>query len=141
MFRGQDVTSAFGTWTYAPEVTSAVYAELLSRAEDLLATGESVVLDASWIDSARREEARVMASACKSNLIELCCRVHSDTAQNRIVRRLAVGGDPSEATPEVRQAMSEVMDPWSSSIVIDTTGATAEESIGKVGRVVAAKSM
>jgi hypothetical protein len=37
--------------------------------------------------------------------------------------------------------MSEVMDPWSSSIVIDTTGATAEESIGKVGRIVAEKSM
>jgi aminoglycoside phosphotransferase family enzyme/predicted kinase len=141
MFRGQHVTSAFGTGTYAPEVTSAVYAELLSQAEDLLATGESVVLDASWIDSARREEARVMASAGKSNLIELCCRVHSDTAQDRIVRRLAVGGDPSEATPEVRQAMSEAMDPWSSSIVIDTTGATAEESIGKVGRIVAEKSM
>jgi predicted kinase len=141
MFRGQDVTSVFGTGRYAPEVTSAVYAELLSRAENLLATGESVVLDASWIDSARREEARVMASAGKSNLIELCCRVHPDRAQERIVRRLAVGGDPSEATPEVRQAMSEAMDPWSSSIVIDTTGARAEESIGKVGRIVAAKSM
>ncbi len=43
---------------YSRAATSAVYGELLRRAELLLASGESVVLDASWIDAAMRDKAR-----------------------------------------------------------------------------------
>lgn len=135
IFRRQDETPVYGTGRYAPEATDAVYTELLTRAENLLAGGESVILDASWIDSAWREKARVMASASGSHVVELCCCVQPDMAQERIVRRHAVGRDPSEATPEVRRYMSQAMEPWPSSIVIDTTEATAEESIGEVAGV------
>ena len=78
-------------------------------AEDLLATGESVVLDASWIDSARRG---VWCDGiyAKSNVIELLVASIRTRRRNAFACRLASGGDPSEATPEVRQAMSGAMD-------------------------------
>jgi hypothetical protein len=122
----------YGLGRYSPEVTATVYAELLKRAEMMLIHGESVVLDASWIDARWRDAARAVASRTESDLVELCCRARSDIAESRIVQRLSDGFDISEATPDVRIAMGEAMDPWMSSTVIDTTGATAEESNARV---------
>jgi predicted kinase len=113
---------------YTPQVTAAVYAELLKRAEDLLRYGESVVLDASWIEASWRNAAKIVTSRTGSDLAELCCLVRPDIAEIRIVQRLSEGLDVSEATPEVRRAMGVAMERWLSSFEIDTTGITVEES-------------
>jgi predicted kinase len=116
----------FGVGPYSPKATTAVYDELLTRAEDLLMRGESVILDASWIGASWRTAARDVASRTGSDLVELCCHVEADVANTRILQRLFENSDVSEATPEVRIAMEEAMDPWPSSIGIDTTGVTAD---------------
>jgi predicted kinase len=121
----------FAVGRYSPQGTSAVYVELLTRAEELLSQGHSVILDASWIDVGRRKAAQDVASRSTSSLFEVCCQVRADIAEERIVHRLSEGLDASEATPEVRRAMARAMDPWASSLVIDTTAATAEESAAR----------
>jgi len=132
------VTSAFGTGTYAPEVTSAVYAEL-SRGRRPPRDRRVGSFDASWIDSARREEARVMhlrARATSSSCVVASIRTRRRIALCdawRLVR--SVGGDTRGAAGNER-----VMDPWSSSIVIDTTGLQQRNRSGR-SSVVAAKSM
>ena len=121
----------YGLGRYTHEATAAVYSELLARAEALLAQGESVVLDASWIDARWRGAAHALASRTGSDLVELRCQARSDIAEMRIVHRLSEGLDVSEATPDVRSSMSAAMDPWVSAVVIDTTEATADESIAR----------
>ena len=106
---------------YGPAATDAVYGELLDRSGRALGRAESVILDASWIDARRRDAARDVAARTSSEIAELCCEVAPDEADRRIVRRSAGGTSASEATPEVREAMAERMDPWRTATVIDTT--------------------
>ena len=105
---------------YGPAATGVVYDELLDRAGRALGRGESVILDASWIDARRRDAARDVAARTSSEIAELCCEVAADEADRRIVRRSARGTSMSEATPEVRGTMAERMDPWGAATVIDT---------------------
>ncbi len=114
---------------YSPARTTEVYDELLRRAAHLLERGESVILDASWIDAHRRVEAHRVADRTSSNVVELCCDVDAEEAIARIERRLSRHADVSEATPPVRAAMEQSMDAWPSATVIDTSGATPAESL------------
>ncbi len=127
----QEAERGYGLGRYTPSQTTAVYKELLRSAEALLMRGESVIVDASWIDARWRTAAQGMASHTESDFVELCCQVDPDEADARIVQRLFENRDVSEATPEVRMAMKSAMDPWPSSIVIDTTAATGEQSVAR----------
>ncbi len=122
----------YGLGRYAQGATASVYSQLLERAGALLARGESVVLDASWIDARRREAAQALASRTGSALVEVWCQARADVAETRLVHRLSEGLDVSEATPDVRSSMSAAMDPWASAVVVDTTEVTADESIARV---------
>jgi predicted kinase len=114
---------------YSPSVTAEVYQQLLRQAEQALGLGESVILDASWIDADWRDAAREVADRTSSDLVPLCCEASPEEADTRISRRLAEQADVSEATPEVRRAMSGLMDPWPGSDVIDTSVATPEQAV------------
>jgi len=114
---------------YSHAATELVYGRLLREAEQLVESGESVILDASWIDSAWRNAARAMAQRTGSDLFELCCSSAPQEAERRILLRLAEHSDESEATPKVREAMSRSMDPWEPSAAIDTSGTKPEQAI------------
>lgn len=107
---------------YTAQATAATYAELLSRARIALAGGDSVVLDASWLDPAQRAAARALASDTRSTLHELCCLVDLPEAERRIRARVALGADASDATPEVLATLAtRTQVPWEGATVIDTS--------------------
>ena len=114
---------------YAPEHVAAVYAELLRRAETALGRGESVVLDASWLDRAQRREARRVAERTSSMLTELRAVCSPDTALARIGRRRAEGADASEATAEIARQLDAEASPWGHATVVDTE-APLDEVVG-----------
>ena len=86
------------------EDAATTYEALLHRARVALGMGESVVLDASWLDPTWRERAASVAVATSSDLTELCCETPAAVARDRLRLRLAAGHDPSDATPEVHDA-------------------------------------
>ncbi|HYN56310.1 MAG TPA: AAA family ATPase, partial [Motilibacterales bacterium] len=107
---------------YTPEVTAGVYGGLLHRAELALASGESVVLDATWLDPEQREAARATARAGHATLHELCCDLALEEAGSRIRARAAAGGDASDATPAVLARLAtEAGGPWAGATRIDTS--------------------
>ncbi len=114
---------------YSAEATGAVYRELLRRAERHLGSGRSVVLDASWVDSSWRDRARSVADRTMSDLVELHCESTPEEADRRIRRRLSERTNVSDATPEVRRAMSARMDPWASALAIETSEASPSEAL------------
>jgi hypothetical protein len=106
---------------YTPETTSQVYAELLDRARTALESGDSVVLDASWLAPEQRESARLLARETSSALHELCCVVDLPEARRRIRARAARRADPSDATPDVLDALAAQAEiPWPGARQVDT---------------------
>ena len=118
----REMGAALGGDRYRPDAKEAVYDALLSRARTCLGMGESVVLDASWIDAAARERAGELARSTGSELQELRCRCEPEIARERIERRMRRGGADSEATVVVAALMAEEADPWPSAVVVDTSG-------------------
>lgn len=110
---------------YSPAGIDATYEELLRRAERLLASGEQVVLDATWSDGAHRDLARRVAAAASAEVVEVVCTAPEEVCRARIEHRAHVGIDPSEATPEIAAAMAARFDPWPEARDLDTDRAPA----------------
>jgi hypothetical protein len=117
---------------YTPAHTERVYRELLHRAEELLARGESVVLDASWTAAGHRDAARAVAGRSRSRLVELRCEAPAEVTAARLLGRT---GSISDAVPAVAAAM--VMDPWPEATVVATAGSPAA-ALRAVGPLVGA---
>ncbi|MGI9578299.1 MAG: AAA family ATPase [Microthrixaceae bacterium] len=113
-----DAAAPLGRGIYDAETTDSTYAAMLEQARTLLVRGESVVLDASWSDDRHRELARSMAEACIAEIVEVHCLVDVAMARERVAQR---SGDPSDATPEIVDALADAADPWPDAFVLDTS--------------------
>lgn len=103
---------------YTDDWTARTYAELLERAGLALASGETVILDASWSQSSWREAAVRVASTARAELLQLRCRAPGEVAASRIRSRRH---DASDATPDVAAAMASTADAWPEALAVDTS--------------------
>jgi hypothetical protein len=104
---------------YSPATSRIVYDRLLERAGVALRMGESVVLDASWLDPAMRQEAADLARRASATFDELCCVVAVRESEARI--RARGTSDASDATPQVLSALASRAEvPWPGAVVVDT---------------------
>lgn len=122
MGHGKRTHEHFGEGIYSEEMTQATYDELLTRARRLLELGESVIADASWLRARHRDAAAAVARETASELVQLRCDVASDIAVERMRRRLAEGGDASDADALIAATMAASMDEWTESVEIPTEG-------------------
>ncbi|MFN8019130.1 MAG: AAA family ATPase [Acidimicrobiales bacterium] len=111
---------------YAPAEVRATYERVLTDAERLLRRGEHVVIDATFGDPAVRALVRQVAEGTASDLTELRCAAPVEVAAARVAQRVAVGGDPSEATPEIARRLADGFAPWPESVVLRTEAPAAE---------------
>lgn len=118
--RQRPPTEAFGEGRYHADAVDRVYETLLDRAVQLARLGESVVLDASWVDARRRLAARRAAAGAGAELIELHCDAPIELVRARIDERRRLGVDPSEASVEVAEVMRDRIDPWPEAARLDT---------------------
>jgi uncharacterized protein len=107
----------FGTGIYATSWTQRTYAELLRRAGMLLASGESVIADASWISAEHRTAAAAMARAVSADLVQLRCTASPELAGQRMGAR-----EPgmSDADSEIARQLAAAAAPWPAATTIDT---------------------
>jgi aminoglycoside phosphotransferase family enzyme/predicted kinase len=127
--------ATYGAGIYTPEHSRRCYAELLRRARELLARGESVVLDASWIRAGDRGLAAAVADDTHSELVALRCTLPVPAAAERIAARGTA--DPSDANPEIAAAMAADADPWPEAVEVPTAGtqeATVDTALVALGR-------
>ena len=88
---------------YSPENVTAVYDEVLRRAQLLLGTGSTVILDGTWRDARQRERARELADETSTPIVEFTCSAPLREAAARIQGRTE---SASDATPEIAAAMA-----------------------------------
>lgn len=92
---------------YTDEENAAVYAELLSRAADVLREDGTIVLDATFAESSNREDARAVAEELDVpfELVKVECA--SDVVEERIQQRDGL----SDADFEIHCLFREEFDP------------------------------
>ena len=113
----------YGSGIYTAEWTEHTYAELLHRAVVLLAHGESVVADASFISAPQRAAAAAAAAGVSADLVQLRCSASRELAARRMNARTS---GASDADPAIAAEMEAVAEPWPDATVIDTgSGGTA----------------
>lgn len=110
-----------GSGLYTAESTEATYRELCRRACELIARGESVVLDATWLSEEHRRTAGEVAASATADLIEIECTADREVLVQRIESRTARGDDASDATAAVLDEQLHRRDGWPGAVVLDTT--------------------
>jgi hypothetical protein len=101
----------YGTGLYSPQMTRRTYDLLLERSLERLGDGSSVIADASF---SSREERRRFAVASRARgypclVLAVGCPNH--LALERLARRRALGGDPSDGRPELYAAHAARFEP------------------------------
>ncbi len=91
------------TVSYHDDARAEVYEHLKRRAEHLLELGFSVVVDATFLDRARRAPFQGLAERLGAGFAVVACRADEDTLRKRLETRSAAGTDASDADIEVMQ--------------------------------------
>lgn len=116
LFGNQRHDAAVDAGIYASESRRRVYDELLRRAAALHRQGISVVLDGTFstIESVRR--AQSLVEQPRSRFLAVECVCSPTVAAERIGRRLAAGGDASEARPEMHAIQRARWEAWPANV-------------------------
>jgi uncharacterized protein len=93
--------SGLGRGLYAPEATEAIYADLLSDAEDVLSGGYDVIVDASFGRRAHRQRFAERAHCLGVQCLVIACEAPLEVLRARIAARSRTDKDPSDADLEV----------------------------------------
>lgn len=106
-----------------PEGILAVYVEMMNQARALLGTGESVVLDGTFLRQEHRDLAVDLAAECKARLRMFVVECPDAVAEARIIERARAGVDASEAGVAVRRLQQGLwQQPTNQFIRIDAGG-------------------
>jgi hypothetical protein len=89
---------------YTPAMTEATYAAMLRGADAALAAGFSVILDATFLDPAHRDQARRLAEGRGVPFSLLWLDVPAPELRRRVCARAAAGSDVSDADLAVLEA-------------------------------------
>lgn len=109
---GAHPAAPFTEEIYTPEWSRRIYEHLRDTAEIILRAGESVVVDATFLQRAQREAFRRLAEQTGSAFHILdCSHASEEILVERLIRRQAAGTDPSEATPEVLKSQLNHIEP------------------------------
>ncbi|HEU5417566.1 MAG TPA: AAA family ATPase [Streptosporangiaceae bacterium] len=122
--------AAYGAGIYTAEWTGRCYAELLHRAETMMAHGESVIADASWISAEHRAAAEAAARRVNAQLAQVRCEAPGDLMRQRMARRTA---DASDADAEIARQMAAVAASWPAATAISTESGGAGGDLKSAG--------
>lgn len=120
---------------YSHDATAAVYAQLLTDASTVLASGRSVILDASFRARAQRLAARDLARRFGASFFAIECRATREVSLQRLEQR-AAGPSVSDGNVAIFDDFARRFEPVdeldpSEHIVLDT-GRPLEESVAQL---------
>jgi aminoglycoside phosphotransferase family enzyme/predicted kinase len=96
-----EAPTGWQTGRYEPMKRANVYEKLIRRGRETVESGESVILDASFLESDWRRMAADEARAADVPLIFVETITDDDVVRRRLQERSARGDSPSEATVEI----------------------------------------
>jgi len=129
MFGLRGSLAEFNEGVYQPSNRDRVYEEMLGRADGLLQTGLSVVLDGTFLHARWRAAAAELGARHGAQVCMVRCTCSDEIARKRIAVRAQSGDTQSDARPELYelQQRQEEPDPVDlpPSLVVDTSCSSA----------------
>jgi len=107
----EDSRSAIDGGIYSTQATAQTYARLLELAQQLLAAGYPVIVDAAFLRHAERRQFRELAERMQVPFAIASLQVKTQTLRTRIMQRQSQGNDASEAGLEVLEKLKQVQQP------------------------------
>ncbi len=104
---GSDLESGI----YTPEATLATYGRLLELADQITGAGETLVVDATFLDPLQRQRFRQLAARKGLPFLVLSVRAPERVLRERLLARRALGADPSEAHAGVLETQIATQQP------------------------------
>ena len=97
---------------YSPAMTGKTYTTMARRAARLIAQGQGVIVDATFVRRAQREKIMRVAAKQRIAVFMIHCSVDEQTIQTRLAQREAEGRDISDGRWEIyleqREAFEEI---------------------------------
>jgi len=132
---GDPAANDVGEGLYSARRSDAVYDWLGRIAGDLLASGEHVIVDATFLDADRREAFRALAQQAGSDARVLFCAAPLETLRARIRAREAAADDPSDAGLEVLEHQRRgFVEPGPEAVRVDTASALTGAALDALAR-------
>jgi predicted kinase len=100
----------FDTGIYSADFSRRTYDTMLAQARDLLSTGTSIVLDATFIRSADRQKASDLAATTGAELLIIECALDENTIRQWLSRR-ARGQSVSDGREEILEPQQRQFEP------------------------------
>jgi uncharacterized protein len=108
---GAPQTAQLGAEHYTQAARRQTYAEAYRRAGEILARGEHVIVDATFLAASDRRAAGEVARASNAEFWVVECRCPEDVARERIATRARERQDPSDAGLSVYEAQAGHYEP------------------------------
>lgn len=103
----REAGAGVGQGIYSESMTEWTYAELFARADALLRESVSVVLDGTFRDVRKRDQAIQLAHRSAAEVHFIYCRCSRELAHTRIADRIARREGLSDARPEIHDFQQE----------------------------------
>jgi predicted kinase len=100
---------------YTPQATAATYDRLLGLAEQILADGYAVIVDATFLQRAERQRFQDLAAKLAVPYTILHFDAPHEALRKRVAARQARGSDPSDATVDVLEHQIRTAEPFDES--------------------------
>lgn len=124
----QPASAPVGQGLYSTAERESAYDWLALVAEDLLRSGENVIVDATFLDPSRRERFLELGRRSGRSAAVLFCDAPIELLQERIRRRAREGGDPSDADLEVLEYQRRSFVPPRGQTVYHDTGRPLDDT-------------
>ena len=98
----------FGQGIYSTQFTEKTYRALSRFAGRELVTGDSVVLDATYVDREKREQVKKIAQAAGAELVFVVCSCPEEVVKERLSRRAKEKGRVSDGRLEIFERQKEI---------------------------------
>ncbi len=100
----------FGVGIYSEDFTQHVYEQAFATAKNLLTSGKSVIVDASFKRQGHRAAAYNVIQDMEADFFVLECTCSDDCARERLARRIQDKNEASDGRPEIYDAQKEDFD-------------------------------
>ncbi len=133
---GSTDNQALDSGLYAPERSAKTYDRLAGLAELILANGFAVIVDATHLKQAQRQQMRDAIEEQCAPCVILHCDVPMQTIEHWLDQRRREGVDPSDADMQVVEQQQQHLEPLTEqeqqiSVQVDTSSASSMQALSE----------
>ncbi|HTM10093.1 MAG TPA: AAA family ATPase [Verrucomicrobiae bacterium] len=102
----------YGEGLYSPAMTARAYRKMMEEADNCLAAGRSVILDATFHKAAQRDPSLEIAERRGASIALIECHARDDLIRERLAARAEARRDPSDGNWQIYLKQKELFEPF-----------------------------